>query len=264
MAESAPWSFSLTREDILARKAKRDQIADQIQALQQKLAAEDRWLEAVRLIVPADFLSGIIEASDREADGAERSSVWRQAVMEALESATSGLLPKDIALFIKENGSPEAKEKIVRNPNGLYNALSRLHNDAHIVKHGDRFYRHSLYEELAGADTIDEDAGFVGMKGSNRFIYNAIRENGELPPKTIIEMLRGSAEFGERQQGNPQYGYSAIQRLVRQGVIEKNALGCYQLVSKENEPSDVSPSNGSDAGSDRSLFGSSYPSHPAS
>ncbi|MCJ2090894.1 hypothetical protein MKK88_33660 [Methylobacterium sp. E-005] len=50
--------------------------------------------------------------------------------------------------------------------------------------------------------------------------------------------------------GNPQYGYSAIQRLARQGVIERTGLGCYKLVSKENEPSDVPASNGSDAGSD--------------
>ncbi|MCJ2061481.1 hypothetical protein MKK63_01975 [Methylobacterium sp. J-088] len=240
----------MTREDILARKAKRDQIAEQIDTLQQKLAAEDRWLDAVRLIVPAHFLSGIVEASDKEGDGTERSSVWRQAVMEALDAATTGMLPKDIALFIRENGGLEAKDKITRNPNGLYNALNRLHNDAQITKHGDKFYRHSLFEELSAADTIDEDAGFSGLKGSNLFIFNAIRENGELAPRSIIEMLRESDEFGERQSGNPQYGYSAIQRLVRQGVIEKTGLGCYKLVSKENEPSDVPASNGSDAGSD--------------
>lgn len=264
MAESSPWSFSLTREDILARKMRREQIAEEIEKLQRQLEAEDKWFEAVKLIVPHDLLSGIEDAIEGAKEGPEKVSVWRQAVMDALTAAKSGMLPRDIALFIKEHGSLEAKERIIRNPNGLYNILSRLHNEAHIVKHGDKFYRHSLFEELSAADAIDEDAGFTGLKGSNLFIYNAIKDNGELPPKTIIEMLRGSAEFGERQQGNPQYGYSAIQRLVRQGAIEKNALGCYQIVSKENEPSDVSPSNGSDADSDRSMFGPSYPFHPAS
>lgn len=108
------------------------------------------------------------------------------------------MLPRDIALFIKERGSPEAKESIHRNPNGLYNALSRLHNDSLIVKRGDKFYRHGPYEDLSSTDVIDENAGLSALKGSNFSIVDAIKKHGEITPKTITEMPRGSAEFEER------------------------------------------------------------------
>src|SRR5690349_3854931 len=79
LPESVPWSFSLTREDILARRATRDKIAAQIEELQQKLAEEDRWFEAVRLIVPPSLISGIEEAIEGAREGPERVSIWRDA-----------------------------------------------------------------------------------------------------------------------------------------------------------------------------------------
>lgn len=249
MAESSPWSFSLTREDILARKMKREQIAEEIEKLQRLLEAEDRWFEAIRLIVPHDLLAGIRDVVAEEKEGTEKASVWRDAVMSALAGASSGMLPRDVALFIKEQGTADAKDKIARNPNGIYNALNRLLGDGQIVRHGDKFYRSDLYEELSANGELEDDADEHGLTGVNAFILSLIGEWDKVPPREVISKLREHPEYSKRVERNPQYGYSALARLVRQGRLEKDGA-YYSRTLKKNEPSDGGTSDGSDAGSD--------------
>lgn len=246
MSDSPPWSFSLTREDILARRSKRAQIASEIEVLQRQLAEEDRWFEAVRLIVPPSLLSGLEETIEGAQEGPERVSVWRQAINQALDSATSGMLPKDIGLFIKEQGTSEAKERIIRNPNGLYNTLARMHHERQVIKYADRFYRPSLYDELAHKGELDDDADGRGVSGVSAYILSLFGDWDQYLPRDIISKLREHPEYSERIENNPQYGYSAIARLVRQGRLEKDGAH-YTLPLKENEPDDVSASAGSDA-----------------
>lgn len=249
VAESSPWSFSLTREDILARKMKREQIAEELEKLQRQLEAEDKWFEAIKLIVPHDLLSSIEEAVAGAKEGPEKVSIWRQAVADALAAADFGMLPKDVALFIKEHGSAEAKERIVRNPNGVYNALYRMHKDGQIVRHGDKFYRIDLYEDLLASGELDDDADDRGSSGVNAFILSLVGEWDRVLPRDVIAKLREHEEYSKRVERNPQYGYSALARLVRQGRLEKDGA-YYSRTLKKNEPSDVPASNGSDAGSD--------------
>lgn len=248
MAESSPWSFSLTREEILARRTKRAEIAGELEKLQHQLAEEDRWYEAVKLIVPPHLLLGVEEAINGAQEGPEKVSIWRQAVSEALGAATHGMLPREIAASIKEQGSYEAKERIVRNPNGLYNALSRMLSDGQVFKHGDKFYRLGLYQELIHKGELDEDADERSTLGVGAFILSFIGEWDSLLPREIIAKLRESDEYAERIEQNPQYGYSAIARLVRQGRLVKDGA-YYRLPHKENEPHDGGTSHGSDADS---------------
>ena len=246
MSDSSPWSFSLTREDILARRVKRAEIMGEIETLQKQLAEEDRWLEAVKLIVPASLLAGIEEAIEGAQEGSERSSIWREAAIEALLSANRGMLPKELAQFIKEHGSNDAKDRIVRNPNGLYNALSRMVRDDQVIKLGDKFYLPGLYHALERSGELEDDADDRSMLGVGAFILSLFSESDRFLPRDIISKMREHEEYAERIEGNPQYGYSAIARLVRQRRLEKDGSH-YLLPLKKNEPVDVSPSSGSDA-----------------
>ena len=255
MSHPLDWSFSLNREDISRRIARRDQISDEIAKLQSELEAETKWLEAISLILPPPFAASLgLGQSNNE--GAERgsNSVWRRAAEAVLNDAPRGLLPKEIAQIIREEGEAEAKERIARNPNGLYNILSKMLEDGQVIKHRDKFYSSQLYDALSKSGEIEEDADETGMTGVNAAIYGLINLHGPLPPKTIMEALRNHEEFKQRVGKNPQYGYSAIARLVRQGHIEKFG-DRYRLRSQENGASDVSPSNAPDAGSAQDIFG---------
>ena len=239
--------FSLTREDILARKAARDQVEAHINALRLKLDEHDRWFQALALIVPAEFLSGIWQSPVSDEAVPEHRSIWKAAIESAFQKYRRGLAPREIATFIREDGTTEARERLAGNPNGLYAPLSRMVADGQLVKHGERFYRADVYEELAAQGELEDEIEGP-MTGSNLFIYNALKENSPLPPRTIIEMMRGSKEFGPRLEANAQYGYSAIQRLVKQGLIERDSSGSYRLASKENGASDVPASDAPEAG----------------
>jgi hypothetical protein len=249
VADTSPWSFSLTREDILARKAKRDRIADELERLQQQLESEDKWFEAISLILPPAFLAtlpGVSSASEPT----DTRSVWRRAVESVVAAATRGLLPREVAQGIREGGDAEAKERLTRNPNGVYSAIERLIEDGSAIRYRDKIYSKSVFEILKANGELDDDAEEGGLVGANLYIVNGLKTFGPMIPKQIIDLMKEDETFAAKIAGNPQYGYSTIARLVRKGHIQKDADGRYRLSSKENEPSDVSPSNGSDAGSD--------------
>ncbi|GJD84334.1 hypothetical protein HPGCJGGD_2210 [Methylobacterium haplocladii] len=253
MSESSSWNFSLTREEILRRRVERDEIAAEIGRLQSKLEQEDRWFEAISLILPAQFkatLFSIMPASD---GGEATRSVWRRAIEPVISAATRGLLPKEIAQGIRDGDNEEVKERLARNPNGLYAALERMEDDGQVVRHADKVYSAALYDALSQSGDLDDDADESGLTGVGLFIAKFILENGPIRPKTLMEALRNNDEFVERVTKNPQYGYSALSRLVRQGRLVKDGA-LYAVPSQKNGPSGVSPPNGPDAGSSKGFF----------
>lgn len=252
MSDSSSWSFSLKREDIVLRKTRRDQLAEQIINLQRELEDEDRWFEAISLILPPAMratLSSVLPSTE----GNEPRSAWRRSIEPVITAATRGLLPREIAQGIRESDDEAGKDRLARNPNGLYAAIDRMIDDGQLVRHGDRLYTTALYDALSRNGDLDDDADDNALTGVNSFIYNLINLHGPMPPKTIMEALRGSEDFQAKIAKNPQYGYSAIARLVRQGHLAKDG-GNYRLPSQKNEPRGAGASHGSDAGS-ADIFG---------
>lgn len=247
MTDPSLWSFKLTREDVLARMARREQLAAQITSLQGELEAEDRWLEAISLILPPAFKATLPGAGHAEAN--ETRSVWRRAVEPIIATATRGLLPREVAQSLKESGDEEIKERMARNPNGMYAAIDRLVEDGQAVRHRDKVYSKALFDALRESGELDDDTDEGGLSGSNLYIYNGLKTFGAMFPRQIIDMMKEDETFAAKIASNPQYGYSAIARLVRQGHIQKGMDGRYRLSSNENEPSDVSASNGSETAS---------------
>ncbi|MCJ2078057.1 hypothetical protein MKK68_20820 [Methylobacterium sp. E-016] len=246
MAESSPWSFSLTREDILARRLKREEIVAEVEALQQKLADEDRWYEAVRLIAPRSLIQGIEEAIEGAREGPERASIWRDVISDAFKAVTAGLQPRDIVQYIREAGPVEAKDRLIRNPNGIYNALSRMVQDNRLVKHGDKFYLPEVFKHLSEKGEIDEDAEGHPTSGVTAVILSYFDDSSRMLPRDVMSRLRQHEEYAARLDRNPQYGYSAINRLIRQQRLKKDGA-FYVLPSYKNEPHDAGASHGSDA-----------------
>ncbi len=247
--ESSPWSFQLTREDILARIAKRDELTRQIASLQRDLEAEDRWLEAISLILPPAFRATLPSAASGS-ESSDTRSVWRRAIEPVLASATRGLLLREIAHGIREEGDDEAKERIARNPNGMYAAIDRMLEDGSAVRFRDKIYSKSLFAALKDSGDLEDDADESGLTGANLYIVHGLSIFGPMVPKQIIELMKEDKTLAAKIAGNPQYGYSTIARLVRQGHIRKGSDGRYRLSADENESSDVPASDDSDAGSD--------------
>ncbi|MEA1834665.1 hypothetical protein U8607_21460 [Methylobacterium durans] len=236
----------MTREDVLARRERRGEILAQIERLQTQIQDIDRWLEAVALIAPDDFLADVLPPNPSSKENADRASVWRQAVEDALGVAERGMLPRDLAAYIRDHGSVEAREKINRNPNGLYNMLARMLDEGLAAKVGDKFYSPALLSKLTESGEINEDAYSDSATGTKAIFIKAFEHHGMMSPKSLMEILRSDPEVGPKLKANPQYGYSTLARLVRQGLLIKEG-SIYKLPLKENEPSSVGSLDGSDA-----------------
>jgi hypothetical protein len=244
----------LNREDILARLSKRAQLQSQIAALQSELEAEEKWFEAISLILPPAFMATIRAAEAGNSDASDSRSAWRRAVEAVVSAATRGLLPKEIAQGIRESGDAEARERISRNPNGIYAAIERMAEDGQIVRYRDKIYSVALHSVLSQNGELDDDADGDSLGSVNTYIINGLNMFGPMAPKTIMKMMKEDETLAARIAKNPQYGYSALSRLVRHGQIQKGSDGKYRLPSNENEPFDAPPSNGSDVGSRGDIF----------
>lgn len=250
------WTFSLTREDILARKALRDEVEAQITALQIKLGEHDKYLAALALILPPEFLDGLVPSVASSDEGtAEHRSIWKAAIETAFQDQRQGFLPREIATFIREHGSADVRERIARNSNGLYAPLSRMVNDGLLVKHGEKFYRPDVYAELEARGELEEDNAEDRLSGSSLLVYNGLNTFGPMEPKRIIDLMREDAPTAAKIANNHQYPYKVIQRLAFRGYIKKGLDGRYRLPApQENGAPDVSPSNAPDAGSGEDIF----------
>ncbi|MFF8802266.1 MULTISPECIES: hypothetical protein [unclassified Methylobacterium] len=251
MSDSS-WSFSLNREEILRRKAGRDRMVEQITELQRQLEAEDKWFEAISIILPPALRATLgLNLAPSEAN--ETRSEWRRAIEPVIMAATRGLLPREIAQGIRDGTDESAKERLARNPNGIYAALDRMIDDGQVVRHNDKIYSSALYEALSSDGEIEDDLDESGLSGVNGFIVEIVKDYGPCAPRNIMQALREDPNYKPKIEKNPQYGYSALARLARQGHLIKDG-SLYALPSKKNEPNDAGASNGSDASASELKF----------
>ncbi len=245
MADQSAWVFSLTREDVLARLAKRDEIVREIEQLQKKLSDEDLWLEALTRILPPELTRGLGVSIGRRSEDAEKSQTWHDVAMFALKPAIKGMLPREIVSYIRDFGTPDIIAKLDGNPNGIYLGLAKLVDDGRIKKVSDKYYTDDLYHRLLRDGALDDDAQSGGSDVRSAFL-SIFRGLKSVPPKTVAEILRSNPEMAAKMDANPQYVYSTLARLAKQGHLVKDGA-FYSLPSKENEPASVPAPAGSDA-----------------
>jgi hypothetical protein len=136
------------------------------------------------------------------------------------------MFPKDISQGIRERGGP-AKERLERNPNGIYNALKRMVEDGHIVRVGERVYTVGLFNALKQAGKLEEEDDDEQFSIAEA-ILGIVARGEVLTAAQIIRKLRENPIALDKMRRNPQYSYAAMSRLVSKGQLIKDGPHSYR------------------------------------
>jgi hypothetical protein len=219
----------LTTADVLKWKADRDDLVQQIAALQEKLGVIDRRLSILDAILSPSARAALLgEAYSDPPKPKNDLHVW---LRERLRSAGTPLTLREI---IEELKNSEFAERISRNPNSVYNAVSRMADRGEIKRAGKAIVSSEVFDRLiaAGQDP------FVGQEEPETApdIIQKILRDSPTPMTTaeIMQIIRSDSTLGPKLARNPQYGYTVLGRMLKRGQIGRDGNAYFALGGDES------------------------------
>ncbi|WP_380785208.1 hypothetical protein [Sphingomonas sp. R86521] len=220
---TAPPESLLTISKVREWKVERDIVAAKVAVLSETLTELDGKLQAVSEMFPDLDVEKIAAPVTAKALALENPKTWPDLVLSILSKATGPQTMHSLKASIAET---EFAERLARNANGFYNAVSRLTSRGEIERVGDTFYSLDFRERVeAGGIGISalEMAQDTRKPTTPELVLETLTGQGYLTPKQIVDRLKGNEDFDEKIARNPQYLYTVLGRMVaRNGVVKNN------------------------------------------
>lgn len=238
-----PRTVLLTYEDVIRLRDERDQVSRDLDELNAKYEALEERFDAICSILPEEARRHILgegkgSASKSTAESDSFYDRWEAALLPLLRDVGHGLTTAGIRKRVE--GQP-IEEYVGFQGRNLYRAANRLVERGILVRDED-FYL------LPGQEKPALDEGASVFATFSKYILEYLStQSTPIPGRDIIAGLHDT-EVGPALLEKHTYFYTVLSKLVAEGKLAKDGR-TYCIAPKENEPSGVSPPNGSDAGS---------------
>lgn len=215
----------LTTGDVRKWKAERDDIVEQIVALQKRLEDIDRRMSILDTILSPSARVALFGVSHKEEPKPKRDlHVWMR---EYLQSVGAAVTLRDLAEELKNS---EFAGRVSRNPNSIYNAVSRMAERGEIKRSGKAVVSSEVFERLVAAGQ-DPFAGHEEEEAAPDIIRKILRDSPKpLTTAEIMQVIRSDPTLGPKLARNPQYGYTVLGRMVKRGEIGRDERGYFDAV----------------------------------
>ncbi len=135
--------------------------------------------------------------------------------------------------ILEQSKETPLAQRASANPNGLYNAITRLIARGDIIRDNDLLYLPLLWHAIKAGQTEDVREAGTGVPGLRNSVLELMADGKWRAARDVFSELPDSA--GKQAKKNPQYGYTVLSRLAKGGELERRN-GMYRIPgSKDGE-----------------------------
>lgn len=207
----------LTVEDVRRWREERDALRTHIAELQEKLESTEGKLQFVERLLGPARLAQLFPELTEEADP-QSASDW---VRLTTRNAGKPLSPRDL---IKAALDSPLKDRVRRNTNTIYNAISRLVDRGELLRLGTLVIDPDVEVHLRaiGQNPLSLLPLSEKLKGAPAVVHELLLRHPQgVVARELMDEMRAHAHLKEKLTRNPQYGYTVLSRMVQRGQLAR-------------------------------------------
>lgn len=225
-------SVLLTIDGARAWLKERDEAQVEIERLKGVVDEMNRRLAVVDLLLTPEARAALY--GSRSERPAEQKYEAPQYIRDYLLKAGGVVSLRDLIADAAQR--PEFGARVLRNPNAIYNPVSRLVARGDVIRVGKGLIAREVYDArvAAGEDVMgDHQEAEPGPVIVNRILSRA--HPATLSSQEMTAAMKAEPGLRERIERNPQYGYTLLGRMVKRGEIGRNEFGYFQIANGDAE-----------------------------